>query len=248
MTPDPELARRLATANRILAARGVVDGFGHVSVRHPGDAAVFMLSHSKAPALIGAGDIQCHDLAGEPLGESRGRPYLERFIHAGIYRARPDVMAVVHSHSPAVIPFGLTGQRLRPVFHMAGFLGSGSKLFEIRDSDSTGDSDLLVRSPELGRALAASLGDCACVLMRGHGSTVVGASLEHAVYRAIYAELNAKLQAAALALGPVSYLTHTEAALAAAANDAQIPRAWALWEHELAAAHGQNSNHGERSS
>jgi ribulose-5-phosphate 4-epimerase/fuculose-1-phosphate aldolase len=140
-------------------------------------------------------------------------------------------MAVVHSHSPSVIPFGITGQRLRPVFHMSGFLGSGSAHFEIRDT--AGDSDLLIRSPALGKALAASLGGCACVLMRGHGSTVVGASLEHAVYRAVYTEVNARLQAAAMALGPPTYLTLAEAELAAAANDPQIPRAWALWEHEL---------------
>jgi ribulose-5-phosphate 4-epimerase/fuculose-1-phosphate aldolase len=234
MTPDPILTRQLVLANRILYARGVVDGFGHVSVRQPlgqDEASAFLLSRSRAPALIEEDDVGCYGLDGEPLEGTTGKPYLERFIHSEIYRARPDVVAVVHSHSPSVIPFGITGQKLRPVFHMSGFLGSGSAHFEIRDT--AGESDLLIRSPALGKALAASLGDCACVLMRGHGSTVVGASLEHAVYRAVYTEVNARLQAAAMALGTPTYLTQAEAELAAAANDPQIPRAWALWEHEL---------------
>ena len=231
IAPDPALARQLVLANRILYARGVVDGFGHVSVRQSGEAEVFLLSCSRAPALVEPADVGCYGLDGEPLGAATGKPYLERFIHSEIYRARPDVMAVVHSHSPSAIPFGITGHRLRPVFHMSGFLGSGSAHFEIRDT--AGDSDLLIRSPALGKALAVSLGGCACVLMRGHGSTVVGASLQHAVYRAVYTEVNARLQAAAMALGPPIYLTPAEAELAAAANDPQIPRAWALWAHEL---------------
>jgi ribulose-5-phosphate 4-epimerase/fuculose-1-phosphate aldolase len=231
MTPDRALTRQLVLANRILYARGVVDGFGHVSVRRPDHAGTFFLSRSRAPALIEEDDIDCYGLDGEPLQGTTGKPYLERFIHSEIYLARPEVMAVVHSHSPSVIPFGVTGERLRPVFHMSGFLGSGSAHFEIRDT--AGDSDLLIRSPALGKALAASLGSCACVLMRGHGSTVVGTSLEHAVYRAVYTEVNARLQAAAMALGTPTYLTLAEAQLAVAANDPQIPRAWALWEHEL---------------
>lgn len=229
--PDPALVRQLVLANRILYARGVVDGFGHVSVRHNSAPGVFLLSRSRAPALVVESDIGCYDLQGEPLGEVQGNPYLERFIHSEIYRVRPDVVAVVHSHSPSVIPFGITGQRLRPVFHMSGFLGSGSAHFEIRDS--AGESDLLIRSPELGKALASAMGNCACVLMRGHGSTVAGSSLEQAVYRAVYTEVNARLQAEAMKLGTVTYLTETEGALAAASNDAQIGRAWALWEHEL---------------
>ena len=229
-----ELVAQLVLANHILAARGVVDGFGHVSARHPSEADVFLLSRSRAPALVTAADIGCYDLDGNPLGEMCGAPYLERFIHSEIYRARADVMAVVHSHSPSVIPFGVTGQRLRPVFHMSGFLGSGSAHFDSRDS--VGDSDLLIRSPALGRALATALGACACVLMRGHGSTVAGSSLQQAVYRAVYAEANARMQTAAMGLGPVTYLSEREAALAAAANDSQTGRAWALWEHELASA------------
>lgn len=228
---DPAQVEKLVLANRILYSRGVVDGFGHVSVRHDSDAGVFLLSRSRAPALVEAADIGCFDLDANPLDPAQGAPYLERFIHSEIYRARPEVMAVVHSHSPSVIPFGVTGQRLRPIFHMSGFLGSGSAHFEIRDS--AGDSDMLIRNPKLGKALAAAMGNCACVLMRGHGSTVAGNSLEQAVYRAVYAEANAKLQAEAMKLGTVNYLNETEAALAAAANDGQTGRAWALWVHEL---------------
>ncbi len=127
------------------------------------------------------------------------RVYLERFIHGEIYRARPDVQAVVHSHSPNVIPFGVTGTPLQPVFHMSGFLAEGSALFEIRDV--AGDTDMLISNASLGEALAAALGSRSTVLMRGHGSTVVGASIEQAVYRAVYAEVNARLQTQAKQLG-----------------------------------------------
>ena len=138
---------------------------------------------------------------------------------------------MVHSHSPSVIPFGVTGNRLRPIFHMAGFLGSGSSHFEIRDA--AGTTDMLIRNRDLGRALAQSLGETTCVLMRGHGSTVVGSSIEQVVYRAIYAEVNARLQAQSLGMGDVNYLTTEEAGLAAAANDGQIGRSWDLWRRRI---------------
>ena len=231
MITDPALIDQLVIANRILYAQAIVDGLGHVSVRHDQTPGVFLLSCNRAPGLVKRADIACYDLDGNAVSETTERPYLERFIHSEIYRARPDVAAVVHSHSAGVIPFGVTGHRLRPIFHMAGFLGSGSAQFEIRDSG--GDTDMLIRSPRLGRALADSLGDCTCVLMRGHGSTVVGASLEQAVFRAIYAETNAKLQMQSMAMGPVNYLTEQEAQLAAAANDGQIGRSWNLWRQRL---------------
>ena len=228
--PDPALVGKLVAANRILYDQGVVDGMGHVSVRHGSAAGVFLLSCSRAPGLVAANDIVCYDLDGNAVSrtnEASARPYLERFIHSEIYRTRADVTAVVHSHSAGVIPFGVTGNRLRPVYHMAGFLGSGSALFDIRAG--AGDTDMLIRSPALGRALAAALGTQSCVLMRGHGSTTVGDSIEQVVYRAIYAESNAKLQAQAMALGEVTYLSAQEADLAAAANDTQIGRSWDLW-------------------
>jgi len=224
---DPALVESLAVANRILYDQGVVDGFGHVSVRHDRSNAHFLLARNMAPALVTAADILTFDLDGQALDAGDRRVYLERFIHAEIYRARSDVVAVVHSHSPSVIPFAATRTPLRPIYHMSGFLGAGSALFEIRDV--AGDSDLLIRNADLGRALAASLGANAAVLMRGHGSTVVGTSLQQVVYRAIYAETNARLQTQAVALGNVTYLTEREAALAAATNDTQLARVWELW-------------------
>lgn len=181
--PDPALVDQLVIANRILYDQGIVDGLGHASVRHDQAPDVFLLSCNRAPGLVRRADIVCYDLDGNAVCGTTERPYLERFIHSEIYRARLDVVAVVHSHSAGVIPFGVTGHRLRPIFHMAGLLGSGSAQFEIRDTG--GDTDMLIRNPALGQALAQSLGMQACVLMRGHGSTVVGSSIEQVVYRAI---------------------------------------------------------------
>ena len=228
---DPALVESLAVANRILYDQGVVDGFGHVSVRHDRSPAHFLLARNMAPALVTPADILTFDLDGQALDAGDRRVYLERFIHAEIYRARTDVVAVVHSHSPSVIPFAATRTPLRPIYHMSGFLGAGTALFEIRDV--AGDSDLLIRNAELGRALAASLGGNAAVLMRGHGSTVVGTSLQQVVYRAIYAETNARLQAQAITLGDVTYLNEREAALAAATNDTQLARVWELWTRSV---------------
>jgi ribulose-5-phosphate 4-epimerase/fuculose-1-phosphate aldolase len=231
---DPALVEKLATANRILFDQGVVDGFGHISVRHDKSPDHFLLSCNRAPGLVRPEDILSYDLNGDLAAPSDKRSYLERFIHSEIYRVRPDVVSVVHSHSPSVIPFGITGQRLRPVFHMSGFLGSGSSLFEIRDTG--GNTDMLIRDSGLGKALAQSLGQHNCVLMRGHGSTTVAPSIELAVYRAIYAEVNAKLQLQAAALGPINFLTEEEAALAAATTEGQVVRAWDLWRGRLDAA------------
>jgi HCOMODA/2-hydroxy-3-carboxy-muconic semialdehyde decarboxylase len=229
--PPSDLVDRLVYANRILYDQGIVDGLGHVSVRHPTQEGVFLLSCNRAPGLVKRQDIVCYDLDGNAVSQTTERPYLERFIHSEIYRARPDVVAVVHSHSPSVIPFAITHNPLKPVFHMSGFLGSGSAHFEIREA--AGNSDMLIRSAYLGEALAKSLGKHNCVLMRGHGSTVVGTSLEQVVYRAIYAEVNAKLQLAANGLGEISFLNEEEAQLASDMNDGQIPRSWNLWVTRL---------------
>ncbi len=229
--PPSDLVDRLVYANRILYDQGIVDGLGHVSVRHPNQDGVFLLSCNRAPGLVKRQDIVCYDLDGNAVSQTTERPYLERFIHSEIYRARPDVVAVVHSHSPSVIPFAITHNPLKPVFHMSGFLGSGSAHFEIREA--AGNSDMLIRSAYLGEALAKSLGKHNCVLMRGHGSTVVGTSLEQVVYRAIYAEVNAKLQWAANGLGAISFLNEEEAQLASDMNDGQIPRSWNLWVTRL---------------
>jgi HCOMODA/2-hydroxy-3-carboxy-muconic semialdehyde decarboxylase len=224
---DDALVEKVALANRILYDQGVVDGFGHVSARHPASPAHFLLARNLAPGLVTPQDILTFDLDGHALDAGAHRVYLERFIHAEIYRARPDVRAVVHSHSPSVIPFAATRTSLKPLYHMSGFLGAGTALFEIRDV--AGNTDLLIRDQALGRALATALGSHSVVLMRGHGSTVVGSSLEQVVYRAIYAELNARLQSQALALGEPTYLNEDEAALAAATNDTQLARVWELW-------------------
>jgi ribulose-5-phosphate 4-epimerase/fuculose-1-phosphate aldolase len=204
-------------------------------VRDPDRADRFLLARSMAPALVTSADILRFDLDGDAQeGDSRAA-YLERFIHAAIYRARDDVHAVVHSHSPSIIPFGVVRRaRLRPVCHMSGFLHPAAPVFEIRDVAGR-DSDMLIRNAKLGAALASSLGPNAIVLMRGHGSTVVGRDLRQAVFRAIYAEVNARLQSEAQRMGPVTFLSAEEAANAAAANDGQIDRAWDLWRRAAAA-------------
>jgi ribulose-5-phosphate 4-epimerase/fuculose-1-phosphate aldolase len=233
LTADRALVDKLVLANRILYRHGVVDGFGHVSARHDQSPEHFLLARNMAPGLVRRDDILTFDLDGEALDAQGRRVYLERFIHAEIYRARRDVQAVVHSHSPGVIPFGVTRQPLRPIFHMCGFLGEGAASFEIREV--SGETDLLISNGPLGIALAMALGARSVVLMRGHGSTVVGSSLEQAVYRAIYAEVNARLQLQATQLGEVTYLTAQEASKAARMNDSQLPRAWELWTREIGA-------------
>lgn len=219
----------LVSANHILYREGVVDGFGHVSVRHETDPERFLLARSIAPATVRGRDIMEFDLAGEPV-DARGRkPYLERYIHSEIYRARPDVVAIVHSHSPSLIPFGITGTSLKPVYHMSGFLGAATPIFEIRETGGPA-TDMLIRDRKLGAALAKSLGPAAFALMRGHGSVAVGATLKQVVYRAIYAEVNARLQAEAMRLGEVTYLNDAEAAAASRANDQVVDRPWDLWK------------------
>ncbi|GAC1414610.1 MAG: class II aldolase/adducin family protein [Candidatus Velthaea sp.] len=229
---DQKLINELVRANRILYKRGIVDGFGHVSVRHDRYPGHFLLARNLAPALVTADDIMTFTLEGNVAGEDGRKPYLERFLHGAIYRARPDVGAVVHSHSEAVIPFGIVpGATLRPVFHMASFLGAGVPLFEIRDTAGP-DNDMLITSAALGDALARALGPGPVVLMRGHGSTTVGRDVREAVFRAVYTEVNAGIQTAASRLGPVTALTAGEAERSAATNAGQIDRAWEFWARE----------------
>lgn len=232
---DPTLVEELVAANRILFDQGVVDGYGHVSLRHDKRPDRYILSRSRSPGLVVAEDLIEYDLDSNPVSDPRPG-YLERFIHGEIFRARPDVMAVIHSHSPSVIPFGLVENvPLRPVFHMSGFLGGGAPVFEICDIAGTG-SDMLIRDRPLGVGVAKVLGAGSAVLMRGHGSTAVGKTLRHAVFRAVYTEVNARLQAEAMRLGKVNYLTDDEAAAAAAMNDANLNRTWDLWKAQALAA------------
>jgi HCOMODA/2-hydroxy-3-carboxy-muconic semialdehyde decarboxylase len=228
---DPALIDDLVDANHILYQQGVVDGFGHVSARHPENPDCFLIARSMAPALVTAADIVELNLDGNATHPNTPGSYLERFIHSEIYRARPDVIAVVHSHSAGLIPFGVVpGAELKPVSHMGGYLGDGVPVYEIRNAGGP-STDMLVRTPELGRALAKALGPHSIVLMRGHGATMVGvASLRQAVYRAVYAEKNARLQMEALRLGAPVYLTADEAKGAALANDYSLDRAWQLWK------------------
>ena len=226
--PDAATIDDLVAANRILAMHGVLDAYGHVSVRNPADPARFLMSRSLAPQLVTPRDIQEFGPDSEPVGDSR-KPYLERFIHGEIYRTRADVQAVVHSHADAVIPFGVSRTRLKPVYQVASFLWSGVPVFDIRRSREA--NDMLIRDAALGRALAKSLGRCSCVLMRGHGMTVVGESLPEAVFRAIYTAKNAKLQMEALALeGPIEYLSDEEGRRATETNRQTIERPWSLWK------------------
>ena len=235
-TPDPALVGDLVAANRILADQGVVDGFGHVSVRHDRDPGRYLLSRSLAPELVTAADVMEFDLDSTPV-DARGRAlYLERFIHGEIYKVRPDVKAVVHNHSPSVIPFGATGVRLRPLYHMSAFLWSGVPVFEIRTA-AGGASDMLVRDAALGRALARTLGDRAAALMRGHGAVVVGPSLPEAVRRSVYLEMNARLQMQAMSLAGdrVTYLDDAEAKLAEKYDAVVTSRAWEMWKRRALA-------------
>ena len=230
-TADPALIEDLVAANRILYDQGVVDGFGHVSVRHDKNPEHFLLARSMAPGLVTAADIMEFDRDGNAIDPKGRAVYLERFIHSEIYKAHPEVKAVVHSHSPAVIPFGVTSVKLRPVFHLSSFLASGAPVFEIREADGSA-TDMLIRTPELGAALARTLGTAPVALMRGHGDVVVAPSLKEAVFRAIYTEVNARLEAEALRLGQgqVVFLNQEEAAKATASNAGVLTRAWDLWK------------------
>jgi ribulose-5-phosphate 4-epimerase/fuculose-1-phosphate aldolase len=226
---NAELLEDLVAANRILYDQGVVDGFGHVSVRHDKDPKRYLLSRSMAPALVTRDDILEYDLDSTAV-DGRGRTsYLERFIHGELYKARPDVIAIVHSHSPAVLPFADTGVALRPMNHIAGFLGAGVPVFEIRDTAGPA-TDMLIRNPSLGHALAVAMGGHSVALMRGHGSVAAAQSIRHVVFRAVYTEVNARVQIEAMKLGTPTFLSAEEAAAAATTNDGLVDRPWQLWK------------------
>jgi ribulose-5-phosphate 4-epimerase/fuculose-1-phosphate aldolase len=227
-----QLLDDLVAANRILAHYGVLDGFGHVSVRHPAHPDRFLLSRSLAPELVTAADIMTFGPDSEPIDRDARQPYLERYIHGEVYRARPDVMAVVHSHSPSVIPFAASSVKLRPIYHMGSFLGAGAGVFDIRKR--FGCTDMLVRNCAQGAALAAELGGDAVVLMRGHGFIAVGESVPVAVFRAMYTESNAAIQTQAIALGgEVTPLAPDEAALSEVTNRSVVMRPWLLWRRKV---------------
>ena len=226
--PSPQLIIDLVSANHILAEQGVVDGFGHISVRSDENKERYFLARNMAPASVQAGDILEYDLDSKPLNDGGRRSYLERFIHGEVYRLRPDVMSVVHSHSPAVIPFGVSRVPLQAVYHMAGFLRDIKK-YDIRTASGQ-MTDLLIKNHDLGISLAATLGASPVVLMRGHGVTVVGDSIKAAVVRSVYTEMNARIQIQAISLGgPVEYLSPEEAEQTEKSIVGQYDRAWDLW-------------------
>ncbi|MBR0646807.1 class II aldolase/adducin family protein [Plastoroseomonas hellenica] len=228
--PSPSLIEDLVIANHILADEGVVDAFGHISARHDHRPDRFLLARNMAPGQVTPADIIEFTLDGDPVDAVGRRVYLERFIHGEIYRRRPDVIAVVHSHSHSIVPLSVArGTRLQALFHMAGFIGQGAPVFEIRDAGGDG-TDLLISNNALGRALAEHFDAADIVLMRGHGSTVVGGSIPQAVYRAVYAELNARYQLEASRLGEVTFLSEAEARACVQNIEAQVHRPWNLWK------------------
>ena len=230
---DAALAEDIVIGSRVLAEFGVLDGFGHVSARSPTNPSHFLMSRSLAPALVSADDIMEFDLDGNAV-DARGRSvFLERFIHSEIYRARPDVMSVVHTHSPGVIPFGVSKVPLQAMFHNAAFLAAGAPVWDIRKE--FGETNMLVSDPVRGKSLAQMLGDKPVVLMRGHGDVTVGPTVKMAVFRAYYTDVDAKLQSQAIALGgDVNYLTPGEGTKADAINFAVIDRIWNLWKMRVA--------------
>ncbi len=223
------LIEDLVASYRILAEHGVIDGYGHVSVRSERDPKRYYLSRSLAPELVTENDILEFDLDSNPVTAGNQPLYLERFIHGEIYKSRPEVNAVVHNHSPSVIPFGVTSVPLKPIFHMAAFIGVGIPTFEIRKTQK--GSDMLIRTPRLGAALARSLGPKPAALMRGHGSVVVGEDLQRAVGRSMYLETSARLQMQAMLIaGPRGKITWFDAAEVKASVPRQdYARAWDLW-------------------
>jgi HCOMODA/2-hydroxy-3-carboxy-muconic semialdehyde decarboxylase len=229
----------LAAASRILAAKGVVDGFGHVSMRHPHHPDRFLLSRSLAPALVTPDDIIEYGLDGEAIDPKAPKGFLERFIHSSIYAERSDIGGIVHSHSPSVIPFGLVDIAFDAMFHNAAFLGTGVPRFDI--GSEFGATDMLVCDCAKGDALARAMGRHDVCLMRGHGSVACGPTLEIAVFRAVYAEVNARIKTQALTLSggaAVTGLSAKEAELADGPNRTAGMRAWDLWRTEVRLAVG----------
>ena len=219
--------RRVVAANRILANESVVDAFGHVSVRDPRDPSRYVMSHARSPALVEYADLMEFQQDGTPLDPRGRRAYGERMIHGAVYEARPDVNAVVHHHAYSVIPFAVSDIPLVPLTHTAAVIGSEIPVWDI--AAHFGDTDTLVRTMEIGRDLAAVLADNTCVLMRGHGAVVVGATVQQAVLSAIYLEVNARILAQTLALtDTLKALSAVEVELARATQFSPLgaERAW----------------------
>ena len=237
-----ELRRDLAVAYRMVANEGILDAFGHISLRHPNNPQRYFLSRSRAPGLVQATDILEYDLDSNPIVPPKERPYSERVIHGEIFKARPDVNAVCHHHAPSIMPFAISGVPLVPVFHLGASMGASAPVWDSRDE--FGDTNLLVVKPEEGASLARALGDASIVVMRRHGATVVGGSLRELVFRTIYSAKNAEHQLQAHMLGNVSPLTAGEAQMAFEIHRAPGPlaRAHEYWVRRLAEKEGRSKN------
>ncbi len=237
-----DLIDELVITYRVLADHGVVDAYGHVSLRSPSNPQRYFISRALAPELVTRDDIMEFDLDSNPI-DSKGRAmYLERYIHGEIYKVRPDVHAVVHNHSPSTIPFGVTDMKLQPLVNTGAFIGLGVPTFEIRDFQPSGD--IIIRNPHLGESLAGVLAEKPAALLRGHGTVVVASDLPAVAVRSIYLEVSAKLQiqsallAAAAGTGRVNYLDEGEIRDTVARQDGKRTweRAWQLWRAKAVAA------------
>ena len=218
----------LATANHILYDQGVVDGYGHVSVRHPTDPNHFLISRWLAPDMVTEADILELDFDCKPVNGAKERLYSEVYIHGEVYRARPDVRSVVHTHAPAVILMGISGETLMPMYQMTGYMGSGVPVFDIRSA--IGQTNMLVSDPTRGKALVQALADKPAVLMRGHGGVVTGNSLYQSVGRSVYLKVNAELQVQVLGK-KVVFLSPEEAKLT---SNVDYPKDWEMWKRKVA--------------
>ena len=231
----------LVLANRILAHEDVVDAYGHVSMRHPGNARRFFIARSLAPELVTPDDIVEHDLEGNPTGDERRPLYVERFIHAGIYEARPEVTAIVHAHAEAILPYTVsTGTALRPVIHSCSFIGAHVPLWDI--ADRFGDTNLLVTNMDKSRDLARTLGADHVALMRGHGFVAAARSLIDVVRMAVFLPRNARALTTAVMLGgDIKPLSRGEIEARNAdeygASSPITQRAWEYWANRCGCGH-----------
>ena len=228
---ETKLIEQLVTANRILANEGIMDVFGHISVRSERDPEQFLLSVSRSPQAVRASDIQRYRLDCSPLVEIKEKHYVERVIHGGIYRARPDVKAVCHSHSDGVLPFAVSGETIRPVIHMGTLFWEGIGWFDRYDQDG----NLLVSTPSEGKALAESLGNCRAVLLKNHGCAVIGESVVAAVMAAIYLDKNAEIQLQSTIVGKPVFIEPELGRVASRVFHSPLiqERAWGYWMARL---------------
>jgi HCOMODA/2-hydroxy-3-carboxy-muconic semialdehyde decarboxylase len=237
MAQDPKVKtaiEELVIANHILYDQNAVDGYGHISVRNPVNPNTFFLARSVAPSTVKVEDIIEFDMSGKALNGDNRTAYGERFIHSGILKNRPDINSVIHGHAPPILPYGLTGTTLKPVYHMSSFLGEGAPIFEIRNfAKPNPDTDMFISNTELGNALSQTMGLQYFVLMRGHGYAAGGDSIKKAVFRAIYAIQNASIQSEAMKMGQVQYLTPGEAAISQETIEKTIGRPWQIWTERV---------------